>query len=387
MDPNMDGRPLSAALVRAHTLARTLPAIPFIDAREGGAVGLARERAPEARALRDECLTWFPPPFRRVLPAFDGLTRRWLVRSASPYAAEIEAIAGVLGFPGIWFLNGSYQWGCTTLAAAEHGQPWLCRTLDWPFPGLGRRVEVARMHGEAGEFLNVTWPGYVGTLTAVAQGRFAAAINQAPLWRRMRHPWLRPVDIALNAGRTWLRVRHIPPDQLLRQVFETARDFADARRRLESTPIARPVIYTLAGCTEGEICTIERTETHFRTRFEETCAANDWLVSAPPWEGRVASDLVLRCSMEEACANSHRRREALAGWRGRFTHEDFAWVAPPILNGCTRIAAELCAAEGRLRLVGYETSGGSELPEPVTAVFDTHAAPSADRTRHAGASV
>ena len=80
--------------------------------------------------------------------------------------AEIEEIAAALRFPGIWFLNGCYQWGCTALAREQAGVPWLARTLDWPFPGLGRHLEVARMRGPAGDFDNVTWPGYVGALTA-----------------------------------------------------------------------------------------------------------------------------------------------------------------------------------------------------------------------------
>ena len=44
------------------------------------------------------------------------------------------------------------------------------------------------MQGPAGEFFNITWPGFVGALTAMAPWRFAAAINQAPLWRRTRAP-------------------------------------------------------------------------------------------------------------------------------------------------------------------------------------------------------
>ena len=147
----------------------------------------------------------------------------------------------------------------------EDGEPWLVRTLDWPFPGLGRHVEIAHKWGEAGEFYSVTWPGYVGTLTAMAPGRFGAAINQAPLWRRTRHPWLRPYDLAANAIKTW-SIRHMPPDQLLRQVFETCPDFATARAMLERTPVARPVIYSLAGTRPGERCVIERTEEDFETR-------------------------------------------------------------------------------------------------------------------------
>src|SRR5262249_4129429 len=147
-----------------------------------------------ARALRDDCLAWFPAAAALVVPIMDRIARQWLRRSRSPYVAEVEAIAASLDFAGVWFLNASYQWGCTALARDEDGVPWLARTLDWPFPGLGRHAEVAHMRGGAGEFFSVTWPGYVGTLTAMAPGRFAACVNQAPLYRRTRHPWLRPLD-------------------------------------------------------------------------------------------------------------------------------------------------------------------------------------------------
>src|SRR5712691_10633266 len=158
-----------------------LVCIPVVDVREGGAVRHAVDARARARALRDDCVTWLPRGARMLLPAMDALTRRWLQRSHSPYVMDLEAIAVALGFPGIWFLNGTYQWGCTAVARDEDGVPWLARTLDWPFPGLGRHIEFARMRGPAGEFVNVTWPGYAGALTALAPGRFAAAINQAPL--------------------------------------------------------------------------------------------------------------------------------------------------------------------------------------------------------------
>src|SRR5881275_1853892 len=122
-----------------------LTTIPIIDIREGGAVRHAREGRARARALRDDCLTWLPGAVRTMLPILDGLASRWLRRSRSPYVQEIEAIAAELDFPGIWFLNGSYQWGCTAVAREQTGVPWLARTLDWPFPGLGRRFEIARM--------------------------------------------------------------------------------------------------------------------------------------------------------------------------------------------------------------------------------------------------
>ena len=290
------------------------------------------------------------------------MTRRWLRGSRSPYLAEIEAIAATLGFPGVWFLNGSYEWGCTT-HAREEGAPWLLRTLDWPFPGLGRHLEIARMAGPAGEFYSATWPGFVGVLTAMAPGRFSAAINQAPLWRRTRHPWLRLYDVAANAIATW-SLRHIPPDQLLRQVLETCATFAQAKALLESTPIARPVIFTLAGCAPGERCVIERTEEGFSTRTENTGAANDWLEPVEPWEARVGGDLLFNCDYLGARANSRTRREALAAWSGRRAGElrvggaaGAQSVHPPRRRDVRRAGDH---APGRLRAGGgrHRAAGG-----------------------------
>src|SRR5262249_53450256 len=315
--------------------------------------------------LRAGCLAWFPPAVVPRLPFLDRRARRWLTRSRAPYVADIEAIAAVLGFPGIWFLNGCYQWGCTALAREEGGAPWLARTLDWPFPGLGRNLQIARMRGPAGSFDNVSWPGYVGALTAMAPGRFAASINQAPLKRRTRHPKLRPYDMARNAMVTW-RIRDIPPDHLLRQVFETCNDFGEARQRLETTPIARPVIYTLVGCRPGERCVIERTEDTFRSRSEHTACANDWMQTRPWWEARMRTEALLTRSAEEAADNSRRRREQLASWPGAIALGGFEWVAPPVLNPMTRLAVEMCPANAILRVRGYELPAGAELPEPVT---------------------
>jgi hypothetical protein len=297
------------------------------------------------------------------------------MRSQSPYVDEVQAIAELLGFPGIWFLNGSYQWSCTALARDEDGTPWLARTLDWPFPGLGRFVNVARMRGPAGEFYNVTWPGYVGTLTALAPARFAAAINQAPLRRRTLDPRLRLFDLAANAFTTLRHSRAIPPDQLLRLVFETARDYADAMRILQFTPIARPAIYTLAGCRAGERCVIERTEEGECTRTDDHGAANDWLNSTAHWEGRIGAAKVLTSTFEEAAENSRARRDALALWHGSFARDSLAWVAPPVLNAYTRVAVEMCPARGILRAVGYELTAGQEVAEPATLPCDVRLNP------------
>jgi len=348
------------------TTSAMLPAIPVVDVRDGGAVRHAREGRIRARGLRDTCVGWFPAVARVSLPVMDRIAKRWLMRSQSPYVEEIRIIVATLGFPGIWFLNGSYQWSCTALAREEGDAPWLARTLDWPFHGLGRFVEVAHMQGAAGEFASVTWPGYVGTLTGLAPGRFAAAINQAPLRRRSQIKWLRLYDFLANALRTLRHVRAIPPDHLLRFVLEEAGDYAEARRMLELTPIARPAIFTLAGCRAGERCVIERTEGSYETRTDDFGAANDWLESRPQWEGRISAAKLFRASFEDAAQNSRERRESLASWRGSFVTDSFGWVAPPVLNPYTRLAVEMCPATGLLRAIGYELAEGGELPSPAT---------------------
>lgn len=344
--------------------AEPLTPIPIVDIRDSGTVHHATSGYSRARALRDDCLSWLPSTASALLPAMDWVTRRWLLRSPSPYAAEIGAIAARLGFPGVWFLNGCYQWGCTALARKQGGAPWIARTLDWPFPGLGRHTEIALMQGPSGDFYNVTWVGYVGVLTASAPGRFAACLNQAPMRRRTHLTWLRPYDIALNALETWA-IPFIPPDHLLREVFEVCKTFSEAKHRLETTPIARPAIYILVGCQKGEHCVIERTHNSFCSRDHDTVASNDWLQSQPMWEARVGPEVFFTRTFDEAAQNSRARGEHLLAWPGNFGGT-FEWISTPVLNSQTRLAVEMCPANGTLRALGYEWVHGLDLPEPVT---------------------
>ena len=337
----------------------------MVEVASGGQVRHAVDDRARAQSLRDACLAWLPRLARATLPALDAVTRHWLERSASPYVAEIAAIAAALDYSGIWFLNGCYQWGCTALVREEEGMPWLARTLDWPFPGLGRHVEIARMRGPAGAFDTVTWPGFVGALTARAPGRFAACINQAPLRRRTRHPWLRPCDIALNALATG-RIRFVPPDHLLREVLETCGSFAQARHRLETTPVARPVIYTLAGCRSGERCVIERTEQGFESREEDTGAPMIGCGAGRHGRRACRARPCSRAATRRRPSATCKRKQQLAAWAGEFARGSFDWVTPPVLNPFTRLAVEMCPGRGVLRAVGYERLPGGELAQPVT---------------------
>ena len=121
-----------------------MDAIHFLDVRDGGPVAHATARIDAAAALRKACLGVVAPMGRVCLPPIDRIAANWLKRSASAYRGELERIVAILGFPGAMTLNMSYLFACTTQAYEdESGLPRLRRTLDWPFQGLGRGVEIA----------------------------------------------------------------------------------------------------------------------------------------------------------------------------------------------------------------------------------------------------
>ena len=325
--------------------APALPALRMIDARRDP---LAAADPAAVRALRDAVFGRFTPVLKAVLPPADRVARRWLARSASPYLAELDAIAARAGIAGVYAINISYEYGCTTLARADAPgrAPTLRRTLDWPFLGLGRAAVVVRRAGPAGEFFDLTWPGAVGTLSAVAPGRFAAAINQAPLLRRTRADMLRPVDYARNLAATLTRERGMPPLHLLRHTFETASNFSEALDLLRKVEIARPVLVTLVGCAPDEIAVIERRERDATVHRGAGSVANDWREAHASWEPRP-------CALADRRLDSVTRRAMIEDAATR-SAEPFGWVVPPVRNWNTRLAVEMNAGEGWMRALGFE---------------------------------
>jgi hypothetical protein len=300
-----------------------------------------------ANALIDGATGRVPRAALRVL---DAVSRRWLAKQDSVHLDEIDAIAARLGRPGAYFLSVNYEWGCTCRVgpSPDGTSARLVRVLDWVTDGLGRNVIAARVAGAAGPFVTLTWPGYTGVLQAMATGRFSAALNQAPMRRSLGHFYL---DWATNRGRVW-RMPHLTPAHLLREVFETAMSFNDAKRMLTERPISSPSIYLLAGIKPGETAVIERTETEARVHEGGNTAANHW--QAPGWSG-------------------HARGNDSAG-RARQMHSastaldpSFPWLTRPILNWNTRLAMVADAREGRLVARGYETTGPATAPLELTA--------------------
>ena len=231
------------------------------------------------------------------------------------------------------------------------------------------------MRGSAGDFVNVTWPGYVGTLTASAPGRFAAAINQAPLWRRTRRPWLRPYDLAVNAFRTW-------PHSVLPTRPSAARGVRDLPRFRRGQASARDRTDRASGDLHAHRLRARRalrdrahrtSVCHARPRDigGQRLAAHHDAVGGAGLRQPVADHFTGRGGGQQPTRGARRLRPG----RKPFGHADFAWVTPPVLNPFTRIAVEMCAASGTVRVVGYEVDEASALPQPVTHVCELAASP------------
>ena len=336
-----------ATVTQAAPDEASLPPIPVHDLGPAGAPALLAVEPERALALLAAGRGRVPASVARL---GDRISGRWLARSGTPYMAEVEAMAAALGRPGVLFLNASYEWACTTGVGPSPSGPGnrLLRALDWPLPGLGLHLVAARHQGPAGSWINFTWPGFAGAIQGLAQGRFAAAINQAPMRRQVP---VRALDWALGRSRVWRRPA-LPPAHLLRLAFETCPGYAGARKLLSEAPIALPAIFTLCGPNPGETCVIERTETAARVREGQTAAANHW--SGPDGVAAAAQ------GDRPRGADSHGRETQMRGYLERAQEtgaEGFAWLKPPILNPTTRLAMVAEPAGGALTLRGYEATG------------------------------
>jgi hypothetical protein len=300
-----------------------------------------------AHALLDQATAAVPSAALRQL---DKVSRRWLEKWQNAHLAEIDAIARRLARPGAYFFSVNYEWGCTCRVSAspDHQSARLIRVLDWKTPGLGKHVLAARVSGAAGRYVTLTWPGYTGVLTAMAPGRFSAALNQAPMRKAVGFYVL---DWAANRRRVWT-MPHPTPAHLLRTVFEQAASFAEAKRILTSDPISTPAIFSLAGLKPAETVVIERTETEARVHEGANVAANHW--QAPGWRGRARGEQ----SAERACL-LHRIPPELDA--------DFSWLIPPVLNPNTRLVMVADAAAGRLVAQGYEDMAPATQPLTMAA--------------------
>lgn len=323
---------------------QALPPIPVLDVDEPFPLATLAAEEARAHALMDRATRHVPPV---VLSALDRISRHWLVRNGNDHLGEIDLVAVRLGRPGAYFLALNYEWGCTVgvKRCPEGRTARLVRVLDWRTPGLGRHIIAARVKGPAGLFVTLTWPGYTGVLQGMAPGRFSAALNQAPM-RRLGGGFY-PLDWAVSRARVW-HMPHAMAAHVLRDAFERAPCFADARRMLIETPIAAPAIYALAGLGAGETCIIERTETAAHVIDGESAAANHW--QGVRWSGRPRG------------RRSRERSQTMYDVVPAVLDPAWPWLRPPILNDRTRLVMVADASTGRIVAQGFEADGAATAP-------------------------
>jgi hypothetical protein len=323
--------------------------IPHIDLRSKTPVDLLRSYPDVAHAILKSARRTYGVLSDTIsglaLPFADRKSHAWLKRTCNPYLYEIESFAEILGAPGVYALNLAYEWGCTSGAYPTDETITLLRTLDWPFPELGKHVMVVRQKGKAGEFYNITWPAASGVFTGMAPGRFSAAINQAPMRRH-----------GLSYAGDWFKNRllsqkelGLPPAHLLRQVFEQAESYETARELLSKTPIAMPAIFILAGTHSTQGCVIERLENEAGTielgASPQVTASNHFnsqlMYTGKGWRPREV--------------DSHGRWRQSCSIHGHdVVHDHFDWLQSPMINPLTRLATICDASTGRLMVQGYE---------------------------------
>jgi hypothetical protein len=342
-------------------LQKTLTTIPYVDIRDGGLVDLLATQKKDNNVLRK--LKGGKLGFVKKSIAFlplalgDALSKKWLKKSRNPYLAEIKALAKGLKTKGIYALNLSYEWACTTGVYSAGSGTKMLRVLDWPMPRMGDSLIVAHQRGAAGDFLNATWLGLSGVFNGVAPGRFAAAINQAPMRRKrfgIAADWLRN-RLQVNKSKA------LPPSHLLRKVFETAPDYQTAKTMLMTEPLAIPVLFILSGTKENEGCVIERTETKAIVREMKdgkVCASNQF--------GTALNGDGKNWMLRRKCSPS--RVAAARALSPSDVDDKFGWFKPPIANKFSKLALVTDAATGTLALIG------TEGPTPVTQTFKYTAA-------------
>jgi len=343
--------------------------IPLVDVGRGGASALCEARPEDAAALIGDALRT-SPLLRLVARVADPLSRSWLERHGNPYLHEIHAVARQLETAGVYFLNVVYEWACSTSAGPDPDGAGmrLIRVLDWGLKGTGRYGAIARHESDAGAFYNATWPGYAGVITAMAPGRFAAAINQAP---RLAPVGVRWMDETVARWRMLRAPTALPASHLLRRVFEEARDYDAALAMLMSAEsvVAMPAFFTLAGAKIGEAAVIEAfgAERRLHRASNEgglvVGVANDWL--SADLTGYPRAHAVRRGVFETPADNNRQRRSQVCDLNRAGCFDGAGDVPVPVLNAHTAMIATANAAEGIFHVEMLDRVGDQAMPQVV----------------------
>jgi hypothetical protein len=355
-----------------------LPEIPLVNVRHLASADLCRHDLARVRDLVSSALSHRSHVLLPLATRFiDRVSHSWLARQADFYLEEIRHVAELLERPGAFFLNTVYEWACSTSVAADPAGDGarMIRVLDWGLSGLGRHVVIAKHETRHGPFYNATWPGYAGVLNAMAPGRFAAAINQAP---RVPVLGIRIVDDVITHLRVLYSANTLLASHLLRRVFEEAADFAAAVAMLSSdrVKIAMPALFALAGSKPDELCVVEAFGSGRRVHRGREGAgdvlaiANQWL--SPDLKGRARNEAVTTGPPMNAEANNVARQNIVR----RLQQAPFGGSADlpePVLNSHTVIVIVANARRGEMTVEALDPPPGQLMPRAVARRALRHA--------------
>ncbi len=321
--------------------------IPLIDLRGKTLIDLLRAYPDSAKTLITSARRSYGAlshiASSLILPFSDRRSHNWLKKTRNPFLHEIETFDSILGTRGVYSLNLSYEWGCTSGAYSNNDSVIMMRVLDWPFPRLGKNILVVLQNSKVGDFYNITWPGISGVFNAIAPARFCAALNLAPMRRHGRFfvfDWLKNRKIMHNQS-------GLPPAHLLRQVFEKAPDYKTAKEMLANTPVAVPAIFTLTGLQAGEGCVIERLENSAEIR---EIGADQQVVASNQFQSSLSKGTKPRPFFN----SEGRWQQGCTLQAHEFTENSFSWLRPPMLNPLTRLCMIADAQTGLLSVQGFE---------------------------------
>jgi hypothetical protein len=164
-----------------------------------------------------------------------GILRTYNAFGGVYYGAELAAISARcgIGLGRLIMIQLVYEVSaaCTSVIHDFYGVPLLARNMDWELPGLDLRqltVELEFVRQGQLVFKAASWAGCVGIFTGCAMGPhrgFAISVNYrvagGTLWQ----------NIKKGIGRGW------PVSFLVREVLESAPNYATARSWLANSPV------------------------------------------------------------------------------------------------------------------------------------------------------
>ena len=215
------------------------------------------------------------------------------------FRAELDACAAACGVSSgeLALLNYLYEIAakCSSfIVERPDGRPLHARTLDWPGCAVLCACTVRVRFKRSGAVLyeSVTWPGYLGVLTACAPGRFSVSVNFRAE-EKTASSWAPSGPVASTVAEGMRRVK-----AMLATLSGTVRSVGFAvRDLLEATPLVNfegavdalstvrlvaPVYLTICGIHPGEGATLIRGPAgthlcpHHPCRFEmRTCVSQN----------------------------------------------------------------------------------------------------------------